>query len=60
MVPFGSDFSFQYAHINFEFLEKLKKLFETKRAGRRFRFHFSTVSEYFAAVKKQMEETSSL
>jgi hypothetical protein len=52
MVPFGSDFSFQYAHVNFEFLEKLKKLFETKRAGRRFRFHFSTVSEYFAAVKK--------
>ena len=60
MIPFGSDFSFQYAHINFQFLEKLEKLFKTKRAARRFRFHYSTVSEYFEAVKKEMQASTKL
>lgn len=60
MVPFGSDFSFQYAHINFQFMEKLERLFKTKRAARRFRFHYSTVSEYFEAVKKEMQSSPKL
>jgi hypothetical protein len=41
-------------------LEKLEKLFKTKRAARRFRFHYSTVSEYFEAVKKEMQASTKL
>ena len=41
-------------------MEKLEKLFKTKRAARRFRFHFSTVSEYFEAVKKEMQGNTKL
>jgi alpha-mannosidase len=55
IIPFGTDFSFMWANINYEYLDNLKKLFATKRAARKFRFHYSTVDEYFKALNSKAE-----
>jgi hypothetical protein len=60
MIPFGSDFAFQFAGANYEFLDKIEKMFNTRRAARAFRFHYSTVGEYFEAVKSSMERSETL
>ena len=58
MIPFGTDFSFQYAESNYNYLAKLFNFVnsDTKNIGKKFRMRMSTVDEYFNAVREAQLE----
>lgn len=57
MVPFGTDFSFEFAETNYKYLDKLMKFANQNRfIGAKFRFRYSTVDEYFEAVRNRAQE----
>lgn len=52
LMAAGADFSFQFARVNFEFLEAAMKILDGRKTstGQILKFHFSTVDEYFKAI----------
>lgn len=53
MIPFGSDFAFQFASANYDFLDRLMTFSKENPLGKKFLFKYSTVDEYFTAVKEE-------
>ena len=51
IIPFGSDFSFQFAHVNYRFLDDLFAMIKKSYYGKNFRFKYSTADEYFRAIQ---------
>ena len=57
MITAGMDFAWQFAEVNFKFFENVTALYASHETGRKFKFMFSTVDEYFQAIfLKQQEE----
>ena len=53
MITAGMDFAFQHAEINFKFLENVTEAFSAAKLGKKFKFFYSTVDEYFSSLKIQ-------
>lgn len=52
MITAGMDFAWQFAHINYQFFDNVTHLYSNHEKGRRFKFMYSTVDEYFQAIWK--------
>jgi len=50
MFTLGTDFSFQFANITYNFIDQIVKLVKDDKRGNKFSFKYSTVREYLDAV----------
>lgn len=53
MITAGMDFAWQFANVNFEFFDSIAATVKAEPYGRKFKFFYSTVDDYFKAVMKK-------
>lgn len=56
MITAGMDFAFLFAEVNYNFFENVTEAFSSHALGKKFRFKFSTVDQYFKAIFKKQKE----
>jgi Glycosyl hydrolases family 38 N-terminal domain len=56
MITAGMDFAWQFAHVNYKFFDNVTALYSNHTFGRKFKFIYSTVDDYFTAIQKKQKE----